>query len=373
MRARYWSVLAVTVFACVLANCDSSVSESERLPKPIDWVEVKPFDGAAVRTLSGVLRSIQRASLSFEVSGVVESVSVEVGDAIALGDILAQLETRTFDLEVNARASELAEARARLEEARNNFVRQEQLFADGWVSRSAFDEAQAALQAAESAVSAAEARLAIARENLADTTLRAPYDGVVADRRVEPSQQVQPGQTVLEIQGRAGGLEVVVSVPETLVDFLERGTRHAVTLPSRPSLTLEGVISEIASEPTSRNAFPITLVLQDAPDDLRPGTTAEVAFRLEPSDRDTDDRVLFAIPLTAFVSGEDSKNYAFVYDPETRTISRRPIVIEDLTRDSAIVSSGLKEGEIIATKGLPFLRDGQRVRLLGDGPQQFNL
>ncbi len=372
MRIRHWLSSIALGLIFVLAACDRVAEKTETLPRPIDWVAVEPFDGTAVRSLSGILRSIQRASLSFEVPGLVQSVPVDVGDTFVLGDVLGQLETRTFDLEVNARAGELAEAQARLVEARNNFVRQEQLFADGWVSRSAFDAAQAALQAAESAVSAAEARLAIARENLANATLRAPYDGVIADRMVEPSQQVQAGQTVFEIQGPAGGLEVVVSVPETLVDFLENGSAHGVTLPSRPDLMLDGVISEIASEPSSRNAFPVTLVLRDPPEDLRPGTTAEVAFRLQTISDSGAEPSLLAIPLTAFLAGEDDVSFAFVYDPETQTVRRRPITIEDLTSDRALVSDGLESGEIIAAKGVAFLRDGQAVRLLGEGPDQFN-
>lgn len=357
-----------------LTACADEQAQERQPPRPVAWTEVQALETAATRTLSGVLQSAQRAPLSFEVPGRISAIAVEIGDSFKAGDVLARLDPRNYRLALEERRSQLEEAQANLEEAERQFERQEELFERGWVSRSVYDTALARLETAASRVETAQTRLAIAKEDLADTDLRAPYAGSVAARLAEPSQQVTAGQTVFEIRGAAGGLEVSLSAPETLVDRLRRDAAHQVDVPARPDLDLRARIAEIGSEATTRNAFPVTLMLSNAPEDLRTGMTAEVTFQLDElpgADVDfTADAV--AIPVTAFLSGEGDRNYAFLYDRDTETLRRTEIEIVDLTGDRAIVRSGLAAGDIIATKGLSFLMDGQEVTLLGLGVARYN-
>jgi RND family efflux transporter MFP subunit len=341
-------------------------------PKPIAWTKVSRFEAAETRNLPGVLRPVQEAPLSFEVAGRIETLSVEIGDSFEAGEVLATLDRRSYELALEERKGQLAEARAQLSEAQEDFERQKQLYEEGWVSKSAFDRAKSQLETARSRVDTAQARVDIAQEDLQDTRLTAPYAGTVGERHAEPSQRVNAGQTVLEIQGRDGRLEAVVSAPETIVDRLDPGSTHTVHLPAQPDLALTGEIADIATEAATRNAYTVTLHLTDAPETLRSGMTAEVDFSLRSLRGDTAEGPLMAIPATAFLAGSGNTKVAFVVDPDANVLHRREIQVVDITDGTALVSAGLDPGEIVATKGLAFLSDGQRVSRLGVGTKRFS-
>ncbi|PWG63520.1 efflux RND transporter periplasmic adaptor subunit [Sediminicurvatus halobius] len=358
------AVLAVLLGACSADQPEPRVEAST--PRPIAWAEARPDDAAPVRVLPGVLRAEQRAPLSFEVAGRVAEVRVAEGDRFAAGATLARLEPESFRLTLRAREGELAEARARLAEAEDDFRRQQRLHEGGHISRAALDTAAAQRDTARGRVDAAEAQVALARDALADTVLRAPYAGEVAQRRVEPAQRVAAGEPVLQIQGR-GPLEVALSLPETLVDRLQPASLHEVHLPVRNGVTLSARVREIAADTGDSNAYPVTLALLDPPPGLRAGLTAEVHLRLRAKQADEG----VTIPATAFLPGPGETAWAFVYDPGSATVERREIRVASLAGDRARVSAGLAPGEIVAARGVAFLRDGQRVTRLHTGPARY--
>jgi RND family efflux transporter MFP subunit len=370
-RRRRRAAIPILVLLTLAGCSEQPEAEAEPPPpKPIAWTAATRFDAQQTRRLPGVLRAAQRAPLSFEVAGRVTEVAVEIGEAFDRGQVLARLDPRNFELALEERRGQLAEAKAQLAEAEEAFKRQRQLYEQGWAAKAAYDRAKSALDSARSRVETARARLAIAEEDLADTTLTAPYAGTVADRLAEPSQRLQAGETVLKVQG-GDALEAVVAAPETVVDRLEPGSRHAVRLPARPDADLTGTIAEIATDAAARNAYTVTLRLTEAPSGVRSGMTAEVAFQLRPPETPARDRPRVAIPATAFLAVEGETRVAFVVDPDAGVVHRRAIEVAEIAGDRALVSEGLEPGEIVATKGLAFLTDGQRVDRLGVGPRRF--
>jgi len=367
--------LALLPLAALVA-CDPAPEGREPQPRPIAWTTVERAAPTQTRTLSGVVEPVQRAPLSFEVGGRIATVAVEIGDRFEQGDVLATLDTRTLALARDERLSELEQARAALVEAEANFRRQRRLFEEGWVAEAAFDAARSARDTARSRVETAASRLAIARENLADAELTAPYAGVVERRLAEPSERVTAGRPVLEIHGDAGGFEVRVAAPETLVDRLQPGASHAVRLTAKPALELQGEVRHIGARAEEGTAYPVTLALARRPPDLRAGMTAEVTFALVPDAIELTSAgpvpAVVEIPMTAFTAGEGDTRVAFVFDEASGTVERRAIVVGEVTGDRARIAAGLAPGEIVAAKGVTFLRDGQAVTLLGRGPERYH-
>lgn len=374
-------ILAVSM--PLLAACGSEVElAAAPPPRPIDWTQVKVADQAVPRILPGVVRPVQRAPLGFEVGGRIETLSVEVGDRFEPGDELGRLDTRTWRLTRNERASEVVQAEATTREAEQDFARQEKLHGKGWASEAILDTARAALDTARGRLETARARLAIAEENLRDTVLYAPYAGLVARRLAEPAQQVTAAQTVFEIQGDGAGFEVDVAVPETLIDHLRPGAVHPVTFPARRDAPAQARVTEIGTHADSAGTFPVTLLLLTPGTGLRAGMTAEVTFTVtglhSGSEGHGEGGAPVAIPVTAFLSGDGEDSVAFVFklldeskDDGPGTLERRTITLGPVTSKQAIVLSGLAPGEIIATRGLPFLRAGQFVTRLGVGPKRY--
>jgi RND family efflux transporter MFP subunit len=364
-------ILFTIFLITLLISCSEPKITSEKPIRPIAWTKVTESNLQQLRTLSGIVASVESTSLSFEVTGKVQSVDVRLGDTVQKDQLLAQLNHRSFELSSRSAQAQLDNANSTLVEAQNGFTRYNQLIKQGLVSQSGFDNAKANYESSQSAVEVAQAQLDIAKKNLQDSTLIAPYNGIITKRLIEPSQQVSAGQAAFEIEGKHG-LEVNVMVPETLIRRLKNNTIIPVRFPVLTQTTMSGRIAEIGTRAESANAFPVTVVIQEDNPLLRAGMTAEVDFSFEGEGKTGYQGITISVPFSALRAGVDQKSYVFVYDPEKEVVNRRQVQSENVLNNMAFISSGLKNGEIIAIAGVAFLRDGQQVTLLDETIQRFN-
>ncbi|MEO1207546.1 MAG: efflux RND transporter periplasmic adaptor subunit [Pseudomonadota bacterium] len=359
----------------LLSACRPEPEIEATPPRPIATVTVEPTSGRTARILAGTTRAGQRADVSFEVPGLVEMVRVDEGDTFKAGDVLAQLNSRSLQLVVDQRESEVREARAALEEAQQDFSRKRRLNERGWVADAGLETATAQRDTARSRLESLQARLKRAQKDLADAVLRAPYDGVVAARRIEPSQQVTPGQTVFEIQGVDGGLEVAISVSETLIDRVRRGTKHSIRIPAISETPFQGIVTEVSTQASVGSSYTVTMRLLEPPKNVRSGVTAEVRLELESMAQRADaatDPATVRIPISAFVPADANRANVFKYETETKTVARVSVEVVELLENDAVVSGSLAVGDLIASKGVAFLSDGQAVKKLGAGVARYN-
>lgn len=364
-------ILFTIILATLLLSCSEQAVTTEKAIRPIAWTKVTESSLQQLRTLSGIVASVESTSLSFEVTGKVESVDVKLGDTVQKGQLLAQLNHRSFELSSKSAQAQLDKANSSLVEAKNGFTRYSQLIKQGLVSQSGFDNAKANYQSSKSAVSVAQAQLDIAKKNLQDSTLIAPYNGIITKRLIEPSQQISTGQAAFEIEGKHG-LEVNVMVPETLIKELKHNTIIPVRFSVLTQTKMFGRIAEIGTRAEAANAFPVTIVLQEDNPLLRAGMTAEVDFVFEGEGKTGYQGVTISVPFTALRAGVNQKSYVFVYDQKKQVVNRRQVQTENVLNNIALISSGLENDEIIAIAGVAFLRDGQRVTLLDKTIQRFN-
>jgi len=124
-----------------------------------------------------------------------------------------------------------------------------------------------------------------------------------------------------------------------------------------------GRITEIGTSAGAANSVTVTAAVVDGPPSLLPGMAVEAGVTSSPNAEDRG----FLIPLVAIAPGdENARGYVFRYDPASMTVRRTPIQGGEAVRGNLIsVSEGLNTGDIIASAGVSFLRDGQRVKLLG--------
>ncbi|MCW8832896.1 MAG: efflux RND transporter periplasmic adaptor subunit [Colwellia sp.] len=363
-------LLAISLTAFLIGCSEQAVTTEEAI-RPIAWTKVTESNLQQLRTLSGIVAPVEATSLSFEVLGKVQSVDVKLGDTVQKGQMLAQLNHRSFELSSQSAQAELDRANSAMLEAKNTFTRYSQLIKQGLVAQSGFDNAKANYDSSKSAVGVAQAQLDIAKKNLQDSTLLAPYNGIITKRLIEPSQQIGAGQAAFEIEGKHG-LEVNVMVPETLIRELQYNTIIPVRFPVLPQIEMLGRIAEIGTRAEAANAFPVTVVLQKESSLLRAGMTAEVDFSFEGVGKTGFQGVAINVPFSALRAGVGQKSYVFVYDPKNNVVNQRQVQTENVLNNIVFISSGLKSGEIIATAGVAFLRDGQKVTLLDNTIQRFN-
>jgi multidrug efflux system membrane fusion protein len=355
----------------LLAGCSKPQVAFKESIRPIAWKQVEQTSFDQVRRLSGTVQPVESTDLSFQVGGKVAWVKVNLGDVVKLGDELAQLDQRSFKLSRQSSQANLQKAKSSLTEAKNEYDRYKELSEKGLVSRSGFDNAKAAFETATSSVNLAKAQLDIARKDFQDTLMRAPYHGKITKRFVEPSMQMSPGAPAFEIQGE-DGLEVQVMVPETLIRNLSQGDRLGIHYPALQGVNGTGIITEIGSSAETANAFPVAIVINSPIKDLRAGMTAEVDFTFEGVGRTGHKGTIIRVPVSALGADTGQSVFVFVYDKEAQVVHKRMVQTENIIDNEVLVSSGLKAGEIIATAGVSYLRDGQTVTLLDALVKRFN-
>ncbi len=351
--------------------CGQEAPPSELPPRSIQWERVSGSLSGERRVISGIVTSIDYTRLAFEVGGTVKSVEVNLGEAVEKGQVLARLDPEPLELAVRDAGAELAKNNALRAEARASLARYQA--AGRAVARQDVERAAAVRDSRESQYEAAEARLNLARRNLRRSVLEAPFRGHISSREIDPAMTVGPGQTAFDMDSEESGLRVEVQMPETLIARVLQGAEVEVRFPSIGDARFDvgdrsfrALVSEIGTRSRAGNAFPVRADLVDPPPGLRPGMTAEVTFSIPRGEAALLGLEGFLIPIAAALAEADNRFSVFVYDPETSTLKKRPIRTGGVRINDIAVLEGLEDGDIIATAGVPFLRDGQQVRLLDE-------
>ncbi|MHC4489008.1 MAG: efflux RND transporter periplasmic adaptor subunit [Planctomycetota bacterium] len=341
----------------------------EEAPQPVERIRaiktytVKERASGRIRRFSGVVEAADSSSISFEVSGNVQEVRVNVGDKITKGQVLAVLDKRTYNLSVKSAEADLGKAKVQLADKRKDLDRLQRIAKQdpGAISQASLDQAKAAYDSARKNVDYATSQLNLAKRDLRKTVLRAPYNGVIAKRYVDPFNEVNRGQRLFDIY-MEGGMEVAINIPETEIKGIYLDLKSEIRFPTDPGNILRGVVTEISSVASIANAFPVKVTILDPSKQIRPGMTAEVTLLLKGKGEEST----FLVPLVAIVPGDDpTRGYVFVYDPNTSTVKKTPVSGTGVVREnSLVVAKGVKEGDIIAAAGVSFLEDGQKVKLM---------
>jgi RND family efflux transporter MFP subunit len=340
----------------------------EAPPPPVERIraikttKVTEQASGKIREFSGVVEAADSSSISFEVSGNVREVRVDVGDKIKKGQVLARLDARTYNLNVKAAEAGAGRAKVELADKRNDLDRFQRINKQdpGAVSQAALDNSQAAVDGAIKNVQFAKSQLKLAQRDLEKTVLRAPFDGVIADRHVDPFAEVKRGQKLFDVYENTG-MEVAISIPEDVIEDIYMGQKGSIRFAVIVDKTYHGTVTEISKVAGTANAFPIKLTVEDVDARIRPGMTARVSLEL----KDTDEESAYLIPVSAIAQrGDSTKGFVFVYDPASSTVKRTPVEGTSVRRNDVVISGGLKAGDIIAVAGVSFLEDGQKVKLL---------
>ena len=342
--------------------------EEERPPeiiRTVKWMEVSETGATQIRKISGVVKAVDETSLSFAVGGTVEVVKVNLGDRVKKNNVLAVLDKQPFQLAVQNAEGELKKAEAGVLERRANYERTSALYESNNASKAELDEARAGFDNAKGHVEVVKAQLGLARRDLEKTVLRAPYNGVISVKQIEPHVEVPPGQAVFGLDGEESGFEVTVALPETLVIHVSAGQKATVVFPTLNNREVPGVIREVGARSQTANAYPVTVRLGEQFSELRSGMSVEVAFEYAATSLKGEViKTGIKVPGTAILSGADNTHYVFIYDKQTSTVTKSLVEGITLRGNDVILKSGLEAGDIIVTAGVEFLNDQQKVKLM---------
>lgn len=278
---------------------------------PRGRAEIKYLTGGVERgdlvvtvTATGELEPVNQVDVGTEVSGTIKTVAVDFNDHVNTGQILAKLDTTKLEAQVLQSASNLASAKAKLLqteasllEATNELSRLEHVrkLSNGKVpSQHDLDAAIASVKKAKAEKAAAEASIAQARasldanqSDLDKAVIKAPIDGIVLDRAVEPGQTVAASlQTpvLFTLAEDLTKMELHVDVDEADVGQVQEGQEATFSVDAYPDRTFPAKITQVRFAPQSDNGVVTykTLLLVDNQDLLlRPGMTATADIKVE--------------------------------------------------------------------------------------------
>src|SRR5690606_28038903 len=267
---------------------------------------------------------------------------------------LAELDPEDVRLQLEAARAQVVAAEANLQLAKTERDRYRTLLERQMISSSQYDNADNTYRSAAARLKQARAEFDVADNQATYSVLRAPQDGVIAQRAVEVGQVVAAGQRVFELAAD-GEREVLISLSESSIGQIAVGQPVEVQLWSRPEERLPGTVRELspAADPLSRT-FAARVSFAADEQRVEIGQSARVFIR-------QPDQVPLAVPLAA-VSAERNQSFVWVVDPATRQVVRTPVQLGAYGQDQATILDGLEADDWVVAAGVHILVEGEQIQ-----------
>jgi RND family efflux transporter MFP subunit len=354
--------LALVLFPALLSSgCSEEQLPEKELVRPVRAMKVADPTQMKGRTFPGQAKATQELELSFRVGGPLIARSVNVGDTVKSGDVVARIDPRDYEVDLRNAQGQLEQARAVEKRATSDYERLKRIYEQdpGATSEAAVDRARQNRDSARANVKSLGASVANAKDKLSYTYLKAPFDGIVVNTYKENFEDVRAKQPVVRIIDNSR-IEMVVNIPESLISYVPGVKNITVTFDPYPDHFIPAQVKEISAEASeSTRTYPVTLIM-DQPDDFKilPGMAGKAVG--EPPEGLIISTA--EIPVSAVFSREESpKSYVWVIDEQAQKVTRREVKTGELTDHGIEIEEGLEPGEWIATAGVHYLVDGQKV------------
>ncbi len=320
--------------------------------KPVTVTNAKATAFQPTRTYVGTLEPWLAASVGPQlVSAYVETVLVRPGAKVKHGEVLATLDCRDTSAESQAVANAARAIEARQKALASESARVQGLLAGNFVSPNEAEQKSAASAAGAAELESMKAKLSHTTLEVNDCILRAPFDGDVATRTMDPGGFVRPGQAIVSVVDRST-VRFSTDVPEIDFAAIPPGTPIRITIPATKQ-DIAGTISRRApsADPATRTVH-FEVDLADPEGHIPTGTTGEAHLDVGKPEPATE------IPLyAASVRGQS----ATVFVVEGGVAHAVTVAVKGEIGGSLFVDTKLAPGTVIVTEGRALLRDGDHV------------
>lgn len=369
----FWSVVAALTAGAVLvglrmgreaagvrsgAERKAANGSATALSVPVRATAARVGDLVVYEEVAGTIRPAQEVVISPRVPGRVSRVLVRVGERVAQGQVLVELEAQDLEAQVRQAQAALASARAQAAQAAENRRRMEELYRAGVISPQQLEAARAQDEVAQNGVQTATSALELVQRQLENTRLTAPLSGVVTALNVDPGELVGMGVPLVTV-ARLDEVLVEGGVGERTAVRLRPGQEVEVILDLPVREVWRGTIFSVspAADPMTR-LFTVKVSLANPGLRLKAGSFARLRLITE------ERKGAVLIPLEAVVRrGEET--YVFVVEGAVARLRPVRLGVEDGRQCEVL--TGLAGGEEVVTAGQDGLRDGSPVAVVERG------
>ena len=225
-RAQRWAALLALAGSAALAA-----------PPPVQPLAAAPATAASEHAMSGfdgVVEAVRQSVIAAQVAGAVVQLEVKAGDRVKAGQLLLRIDARGADQAAAASDAQVRAAQAAQALATQELERQRQLFAQQFISRAAFERAQAEFKMAQAQAAAQIAQAGAARTQSGLHTVRAPYAGVIAEVPVALGDMALPGRALITLYDPTS-LRVTASLPQSVALRTPADSAVRIELPGQPA------------------------------------------------------------------------------------------------------------------------------------------
>ncbi len=323
-------------------------------------------DGSSLDA-SGYVTPRRIATLSAKTSGRLAYLSVDEGDSVKEGEVVARLDDTNVKASLNEAEARAAQARAALENTKTTYARYQALRAENAVSADALTAQKTAYDSARTALAVAEASVASWRNNVNDMVVRAPFSGIVTNKVAQVGEIVAPAaagggsaRTGIATVVDMDSLEVEVDVSENYIERVRPGQKAIVTLNAYPQWQIPASVTAII--PTADQAkasVKVRIGMHVKDPRILPQMGAHVTFFTDDKAPVTAAAIGFSVPAEAVKA--DGKNGTVFVIKDDDTVEQRPVLLGLSTAQTALILTGVASGDRLAVGDFSQLHDGVKV------------
>ncbi len=357
-------LLFLMVLAAMLAGCgkgpgagaDDAQTKTPLLLAPEDLYTVQSNALTTGPSITGSVQPERRADLRAEVQAVVVQLLKENGEPVQRGDLIVRLDDTAIRESLNSAEASTRSASRAYEQADKQLQRIKQLRASGLVSAKDLEDAESRWNTAQSDLEVAKTQVAVARQQLERTKVRAPFDGIVADRQVSAGDTVQIGRELVKvIDPTSMRFEGLVSA-ETIGE-IEVGQQVVFRVHGYAQQEFTGHITRVnpAANITTRQVEVLVAFSDPKEEPKLGGLYAE--GRVE-----TGSSAALTLPATALVQ-ENTGSFAWRLQGDALQKVALDVGARDARTGDYVLKRGLAQGDRLLRYPNSTLHDGQRVQL----------
>lgn len=343
-----------------LAGCNGRGESDETPAAPPDTAAVERRDLEIRAEASGQIEPVRIVEVKSKVSGELLRITVETGDEVKQGDLLASIDPRDVRNTYSQAAADMELARARLQTTQTQRRRAEELAKQGLLSTQDMENSRLEETNARAQLLKAQTNLELAKEKTGDVTIRAPISGTVIEKTVEQGQiiasasaNVSGGTTLIKMADLAT-VRARALVDEVDIGRLQPGQEATVEVEAYPGRTFRGTVIKVEPQAVVEQnvtMFPVLVELSNPQRLLKPGMNAEVS--VEVANREG----VVAVPNGAVVSIRDAASAGAALGMD-----------EEAVRDKMAALRAQRRGGREAGGGSGGRGDGQRSGATAGGP-----
>lgn len=363
MKKQKWKYLAIPILllvglTMVFRSGISAEDNTQATAGTAISVKVAPVqytDSTPSLSFNGSLEGQTSAAISAKISGRITEVLVQEGQQVRAGDPLIRLETVELSNSARQASEAVRKAQITYDIAKNNYDRYHSLYQKGAISAQQLEDALGKFQIAEADLSSAAASQGNAEQQLANTVITAPVDGIVANKTATIGQVVSPGSSLLTVQN-ISQMYAVINVEQKNLGVVKEGQKAQVTIDAYPGKIFEGTVEVMNPEAeSSSRMFRTKIKLDNTTHELKPGMFANIALLTGESVK------VLTVPQSAVVQ---KQGQYYVFQVQDGKAVRKQIEVGQVTGSIIEVKAGLETGAQVIATSVNRLNDGVAVKVV---------